>query len=75
MASQIEPESEAHRLFRKLTDLKMRVGETYIRQDGKQVMTVNGYVLTVEQLRELERRNELSSWGIREFAERLSSQR
>jgi hypothetical protein len=75
MVGQIEPESEAHGLFRKLTDFKMRVGEIYIRQDGKQVLTVNGYILTVEQLRELERRNELSGWGIREFAERLSSQR
>jgi hypothetical protein len=67
MKQTAQPESEANRLFRKMTDLKMNVGRTFINEDGRQCLNVNGYTLTVEQLIEIENQTELTSWGITDY--------
>jgi len=35
---------------------------------------VNGYNLTAEQILELDSKNELTSWGIREYAKRYEEE-
>jgi len=54
--------------------LKMSVGHSFVRRDGKMVHPVNGYLLTTEQILELDSKNELTSWGIREFAEKIGKE-
>ena len=66
--------SAATKLVRKLIERKMDVGQIFVRHDGKQVLNVNGYMLTVEQLQELDDSNELTSWGITEFAKNQTHQ-
>ena len=61
-------------LVRILTERKMDVGQTYVRRDGTHVLSVNGFMLTVDQLREMENANELTSWGITEFAKNQTHQ-
>jgi hypothetical protein len=70
-----QPESEANRLFRKMTGLKMSVGRVFINEDGMQSLNVNGYTLTVEQLLEIESQAELTSWGVTDFVGKQTSKR
>src|SRR5713226_7446411 len=65
-------ESNLHRAVRKMIAQRMSVGHTFVTHEGKMVHPVNGYLLTTEQILELDARNELTSWGIREFAEKLA---
>jgi hypothetical protein len=70
MTQAAQPESESHRLVRKMTALKMNVGPAFIGFNGKESLSVNGYVLTVEQLLEIERTAELTCWGITDYLAR-----
>src|SRR5713226_6770950 len=67
-------ESRFHRAIRKMIAQRMSVGHTFVTHEGKMVHPVNGYLLTTEQILELDATNELTSWGIREFAERLEKE-
>jgi hypothetical protein len=64
-------ESRIHRAIRKMIAQKMTVGNAIVRHDGKMVYPVNGYLLTTEQILDLDSKNELTSWGIRELSDRL----
>jgi hypothetical protein len=67
-------ESNLQRAIRKIKAQRMSVGDTFVRHDGVMVYPVNGYLLTTEQILELDSKNELTSWGIREFAEKLGKE-
>ena len=67
-------ESRSHRAIRKMIALRMSVGRAFVTHEGKMVHPVNGYLLTSEQILELDGKNELTSWGIREFAETLGKE-
>jgi hypothetical protein len=51
---------------------KMNVGNPFVRRDGKMIYPVNGYLLTTEQILELDSKDELTSWGVRELSDRLA---
>jgi hypothetical protein len=70
MTPATQPESESHRLVRKLLALKMNVGPVSTGFDGKESLEVNGNRLTVEQLLEIDRAGELTSWGIADYIEK-----
>jgi hypothetical protein len=70
MSPAAQPESECHRLVRKMITLKMNVGPVSTGFDGKESLEVNGNRLTVEQLLELDQAGELTSWGIAEYVEK-----
>jgi hypothetical protein len=74
MTKQPEYEHPINRAIRKMIAMKMSVGKALVRHDGKMVHPVNGYLLTSEQILELDSKNELTSWGIRELAERLDKE-
>jgi hypothetical protein len=74
MTKRAEFEYPINRVIRKMIAMKMNVGKALVRHDGKMVHPVNGYLLTSEQILELDSKNELTSWGIREFAERLDKE-
>jgi hypothetical protein len=65
-----QPEFESHRLIRKMIALKMNVGKVSTGFDGKESLEVNGNRLTVEQLLEIDKAGELTSWGIAEYVEK-----
>src|SRR5713226_5287194 len=67
-------ESNLHRAVRKMIAQRMSVGHTFVTHEGKMVHPVNGYLLTTEQILELDSKNELTSWGIREFAEKVGKE-
>jgi hypothetical protein len=69
------PESDALRLFCKMSSLKMTVGKPSTSADGKQFLTVNGYTLTVQQLLEIESTRELTSWGVTDYVEKHKPRR
>jgi hypothetical protein len=68
------PESESHRLIRKMINLKMNVGKISTGFDGKESLEVNGHRLTVEQLLEIDTAGELTPWGISGYIEKHKSQ-
>src|ERR1700720_1290206 len=74
MKKQAGYEFPINRAIRKMIAMKMNVGKALVRHDGKMVHPVNGYLLTSEQILELDSKNELTSWGIRELAERLDKE-
>jgi hypothetical protein len=63
-------ESELHKALRKIIAQRMNVSRAFVTHDGKMVYPVIGYLLTTEQILELDAKNELTSWGIREYAMR-----
>jgi len=73
MTQATRPLSDAHRLFCKMTSLKMSVSHPAMGTDGEQFFTVNGYRLTVQQLLEIECTRELTSWGISDYIEQHKS--
>jgi hypothetical protein len=50
----------------------MNASRAFVTHEGKLVNPVNGYLLTTEQILELDSRNELTSWGIREHATKFA---
>jgi hypothetical protein len=72
MRTQPKPkyESNFHRAIRKIKAQGMSVGDSFMRHDGIAVHPVNGFLLTTEQIVELDSKNQLTSWGIREFGAR-----
>jgi hypothetical protein len=74
MTKRSEYEYPINRAIRKMIAMKMNVGSSMVRHDGKMAHPVNGYILTSEQILELDSKNELTSWGIREYAERLDKE-
>jgi hypothetical protein len=72
VASQPKYESPVHRAVRKMIAQKMRIGRPFVTHEGKMVYPVNDYLLTTEQILELDSKRELTSWGIREYAEQLA---
>jgi len=50
---------------------KMNVSSAFVTHEGKMVFPVSGFLLTADQILELDSKNELTSWGIREFARRF----
>jgi hypothetical protein len=75
MSQAAQPESESHRLVRKMIALKMNVGPVSTGFDGKESLEVNGNRLTVEQLLEIDKAGELTSWGIAEYFEKHKAKR
>jgi hypothetical protein len=75
MSPAAQPESESHRLVRKMIALKMNVGPLSTGFDGKESLEVNGNRLTVEQLLEIDKAGELTSWGVAEYVEKHKSPR
>jgi hypothetical protein len=73
MTKQLHFESRIHRAIRKMIAQKINVASGFVRHDGKMVYPVNGYLLTTEQILELDSKNELTSWGIRELSDRLAA--
>lgn len=67
-------ESNLHRAIRKMIARRMSVGQSFVTHDGKTVHPVNGYLLSTEQILELDSKNELTSWGIRELAEKVGKE-
>ena len=67
-------ESKLHKAIRKMIAQKMNVSHAFVTHEGKMVHPVNGYLLTTEQILDLDSRNELTSWGIRDFAKRLEQE-
>src|SRR5437016_9226797 len=53
---------------------KIAVGKAFVTHEGKMVYPVNGYLLTTEQILDLDSKNEMTSWGIREFAESVAKE-
>jgi hypothetical protein len=53
---------------------KMNVSPAFVTHEGKMIYPVNGYLLTVDQILELDSRNELTSWGIRDLAKRVDEE-
>jgi hypothetical protein len=74
MTKQPDYEYPINRAIRKMIAMKMNVGNAMVMHDGKMVHPVNGYLLTSEQILELDSKNELTSWGIRDFAERFDKE-
>jgi len=50
---------------------KLDVSRPFVTNKGDMVYPVNGYLLTVPQILELDSKNELTSWGIRDFTKQL----
>ena len=73
-ASEAKYETPIHRAIRKMIAQKMNVGHAFVTHEGKMVHPVNGYLLTTEQILELDSKHELTSWGIREFAEQVAKE-
>jgi hypothetical protein len=67
-------ESRLHKAIRKMIAQKMNISRAFVTHEGKMVYPVNGYLLTVEQILELDSRNELTSWGIRDLAKRVEEE-
>jgi hypothetical protein len=67
--SQVKYESRLHRAVRRAIAQRIRIGKPFMRHDGQMVYPVGRYLLTGRQLVDLDSRGELTSWGIREFAE------
>jgi hypothetical protein len=64
-------ESRLHKVVRKMVDQKLDVSRPFVTHNGDMFYPVNGYLLTVPQILELDSKNELTSWGIRDFAKQL----
>jgi len=62
-------ESRLHRAVRKMVERKMHV-QSFVTYEGQMICNVNGYNLTAKQILELDSKNGLTSWGIREYAKR-----
>lgn len=67
-------ESRRHKAIRKMIAQKMNVSRPFVTHEGKMIYPVNGYLLTAEQILELDSRNELTSWGIRDLAKRVEEE-
>lgn len=67
-------ESKIHKAIRKMIGQKLSVGAALVTQEGKMVYPVNGYLLTTEQILKLDSKNELTSWGIHDLAEKIGKQ-
>ena len=50
---------------------KMKVSRAFVTYEGKRVYPINGYLLTIEQILELDSRYALTSWGIQDLARRV----
>ena len=68
-------ESRLHKAIRKMIVQKISVSSAFVTHEGKMVFPINNYLLTAEQILELDSKNELTGWGIREFAERFEEAR
>ncbi len=68
-------ESRLHKAIRKIIAQKMNVSEAFVTHEGKMVFPINNYLLTGAQILELDSKNELTSWGIREFAKTIEEER
>jgi hypothetical protein len=66
-------ESPLRKAVRKMIAQKMDVSRPFMTHKGDMVYPVNGYLLTVPQILELDSKNELTSWGIRDFARQFES--
>ena len=64
-------ETRLHKVVRKMVAQKMDVSRPFVTHKGDMVYPVNGYLLTVPQILELDSKNELTSWGIRDFAKQF----
>jgi hypothetical protein len=73
MSQAAQPESESHRLVRKLVTLKMTVSKVFIGFDGKKFLAVNGFALRVDELLEMETAGELTPRGITEYIGKLKT--
>ena len=67
-------ESKLHKAIRKMIAQKMSISRAFVTHEGKMVYPVNGYILTVEQILELDSRNKLTSWGIHDLATRAEEE-
>jgi hypothetical protein len=68
-------ESPLDKAVRKMIAQRMNVSRAFVTSDGSLVHAVNGYLLTTEQIVELDSKNELTSWGVREYALRFDEER
>jgi hypothetical protein len=78
MTEQSEFESRFHRAVRKMIERKMSI-HTFVTHEGKMIHNVDGrYNLSAEYILELDSRDELTSFGVAEYArkhdERLAEQ-
>ncbi len=74
MANQQGYESRIRRAIRKMIAQRISVGKAFVTHEGEMVHPVNGYLLTTEQILNLDSKNEMTSWGIREFAEGVAKE-
>jgi hypothetical protein len=65
--------SRLHKAVQNMVAQKLAVSRPFVTNKGDMVYPVNGYLLTVPQILELDSKNELTSWGIQGFAKQLES--
>jgi hypothetical protein len=63
--------SRLHKAVGNMVAQKLNVSRPFVTNKGDMVFPVNGYLLTVPQILELDSKNELTSWGIRDFTKQL----
>lgn len=66
--------SNFHKALRKMIWRRLTVSAPFVTHEGTMVRSVNGCLLTNSQILELDSKNELTSWGIREFAKRFEEE-
>jgi len=63
-------ESKLHGAIRRMIARNIHVSKPFVTSEGTMVLSVNGYLLTAKQILELSAKNQLTSWGIRDCANR-----